>query len=87
MSVQCDADDFPLYTGRVNANAAPGVAPKAGTGSVRMCRDWAALGKWASERSACYKPRWGEGGHGHVEEEVERYKFCPDGARPWEGVQ
>ncbi|KUI67587.1 hypothetical protein VM1G_02812 [Cytospora mali] len=78
-SVMCNADDTPLYTGHLHANAYTN-DPKAGIGTIKMCRDWSALLDWSRERSACYRPvHWHEN-----YPDIERYKFCPDGSRPWE---
>ncbi|KAI0473568.1 hypothetical protein GGR56DRAFT_648010 [Xylariaceae sp. FL0804] len=82
-SVMCHADDTPLYIGRLHANVNEQM-PRAGTGTVKMCRDWNRLLEWSRARSACYRPV-----HWNDEDfpEVERYKTCPDGSRPWEGVE
>lgn len=81
-SVTCNADDTPLYTGHLHANAnANASSAKAGIGSVKMCRDWNLLLEWSRARSACYRPvHWSDAEF----PETERYKFCPDGQRPWE---
>lgn len=82
-SIMCNADDKPLYIGRLHQNVHE-ESPRAGTGTVKMCRDWNQLLKWSRERSACYKPvRWTDGSFA----EIDRYKTCPDGARPWERVE
>lgn len=81
--IMCNADDLPLYTGYRHENAHV-KDPVAGRGQVKMCRDWDALMKWTYERSACYDsinrkdPDFPE---------LERYKFCPDGSRPWEDTE
>lgn len=81
-SVMCNADDTPLYTGHLHANAYTNEA-KAGIGTIKMCRDWSALLDWSRERSACYRPV-----HWHEKyPDIERYKFCPDGSRPWEQLE
>lgn len=81
-SVMCNADDTPLYIGRLHKNVHE-KSPRAGTGTVRMCRDWNELLAWSRARSACYRPvHWAEEGF----REIDRYKTCPDGARPWEQV-
>ena len=81
-SVMCHADDTPLYIGQLHKQIYSD-DPKAGIGQTKMCRDWNALIEWSKARSACYRPiNWGEEGF----DELERYKFCPDGARPWEEV-
>ncbi|PSR82550.1 hypothetical protein BD289DRAFT_12716 [Coniella lustricola] len=78
-TVVCNADDTPLYTGHLHANA-KSEHPNAGIGSTRMCRDWNALLTWSRARSACYRPvNWSSD-----YPEIERYKYCPDGSRPWE---
>ncbi|KAF2151899.1 hypothetical protein K461DRAFT_322042 [Myriangium duriaei CBS 260.36] len=76
MSIICNADDTPMYTGRV----IDGKVQKAGIGSTRMCRSWDALTAWSEANTACYKPV-----HRGEEDfpEKERYKFCPDGSKPW----
>ncbi|CAK4021247.1 Hypothetical predicted protein [Lecanosticta acicola] len=79
-TVMCNADDLPLYTGRVNEN----VHYKdvvAGRGMTRMCRNWDALVDWTHERSACYLSA---NRNDRSWKEIDRYKFCPDGSRPWE---
>jgi hypothetical protein len=82
-SVMCNADDTPLYIGRLHKNVHE-KSPRAGTGTVKMCRDWNKLLAWSRARSACYKPvHWTEK---HFSE-LDRYKTCPDGARPWEHVE
>ncbi len=82
-SVVCNADDTPLYIGRLHKNAHE-KSPRAGTGTVKMCRDWDKLLEWSRARSACYRPvHWAEKGFS----ELDRYKSCPDGARPWEKVE
>ncbi|KAI0158123.1 hypothetical protein GGR57DRAFT_459082 [Xylariaceae sp. FL1272] len=81
-SVVCNADDTPLYIGRLHKNAHE-QSPRAGTGTMKMCRDWNSLLKWSRARSACYRPvHWAEKGFS----ELDRYKSCPDGAKPWERV-
>ena len=79
-SVMCHADDTPLYTGRLHKNVLL-ERPKAGIGTFKKCRDWNALVMWAPARSACYRPI---SLSGEESDEFERYKFCPDGSRPWE---
>lgn len=83
-SVMCNADDTPLYTGQLNANVHANEVVN-GRGMVRMCRDWDVLMQWADERSACYlsedKNRKNE-----TFSELDRYKNCPHGARPWEDI-
>lgn len=54
-SVMCNADDTPLYTGHLHAKAKSS-HPKAGIGTIKMCRDWSSLLQWSRERSACYNP-------------------------------
>ncbi|KAI0391213.1 hypothetical protein F5Y17DRAFT_441631 [Xylariaceae sp. FL0594] len=83
-SVMCNADDTPLYIGRLHKNVHE-KSPRAGTGTVKMCRDWGRLLAWSRDRSACYRPVEPEK-EGRLGE-IERYKSCPDGARPWEDVQ
>ncbi|KAI1813601.1 hypothetical protein GGS20DRAFT_472733 [Poronia punctata] len=79
-SVMCNADDTPLYIGRLHGNVHE-KSPRAGTGTVKMCRDWDRLLTWSRENSACYRPvGWEKEGFS----EIERYKHCPDGSRPWE---
>lgn len=80
-SVMCNADDTPLYTGRLH-NETYAAHPKAGIGSIKMCRSWSKLQAFASEHSAC----WARVGlDDPAFSEIERFKFCPDGSRPWEG--
>lgn len=82
-SVVCHADDTPLYIGRLHKNIHEN-SPRAGTGTVKMCRDWKRLQEWSRARSACYKPEyWTQPGYS----EIDRYKNCPDGAKPWEQVE
>ena len=73
----CHADDTPMYVGRLHKNVHEDHL-RAGIGTFKACRDWGKLASWAREHSACYRPI-NEGGS-----EIERYKFCPDGSRPWE---
>ena len=83
-SVQCNADDTPMYTGRLHKNV---FFPegRAGIGTIKMCRDWSALMQWSHAHSACYKPvNWWSDPNFN---EIERYKFCPDDSRPWEEVE
>ncbi|KAI1412057.1 hypothetical protein F5Y13DRAFT_200392 [Hypoxylon sp. FL1857] len=81
-SVMCNADDTPLYIGRLHKNVHE-KSPRAGTGTMKMCRDWNKLLEWSRARSACYRPvHWAEKGF----REIDRYKTCPNGARPWEKV-
>ncbi|KAF2152809.1 hypothetical protein K461DRAFT_294446 [Myriangium duriaei CBS 260.36] len=78
-AVMCNADDTPLYIGRINQNANT-TSTDAGVGVPRKCRDWNALNGWSRSHSACYRGvNWDD------EEfpETERYKFCPDGTQPW----
>jgi len=81
--VMCHADDTPRYTGRLHDEEGE-EEPFGGVGQVRMCRDWGGLMDWVEGNSACY--RWVEGG-GEGFTEKERYKSCPDGSEPWEGVE
>ena len=76
--VVCAADDTPLYTGALNAQAGLPVA-YGGVGQVRMCRDWDAVRQYALEHSACYDER----ASGLRVPEAEKYKFCPNGSKPW----
>lgn len=79
-SVMCNADDTLMYVGRLHGNT-ESEHPRAGLGQYRMCRDWNGLLDWTREHSACYRrveP------HNESFPEIERYKFCPDGSRPWE---
>ena len=80
-SVMCNADDTPLYTGRLHKEA-HATLPKAGIGSIKMCRSWAKLQAFARDHSAC----WARIGiDDSTFPETERYKYCPDGSRPWDG--
>ncbi|KAI0006528.1 hypothetical protein F4779DRAFT_632940 [Xylariaceae sp. FL0662B] len=82
-SIMCNADDTPLYIGRLHKNVHE-KSPRAGTGTIKMCRDWNKLLEWSRGRSACYRPvHWTEGGF----REIDRYKTCPDGAKPWEQME
>lgn len=82
-TVMCNADDTPLYTGLLHGNINSST-PRAGIASVKMCRDWNTLLEWGRARSACYRPvHWFEEGF----PELERYKYCPDGSRPWENAR
>ena len=76
----CHADDTPMYTGRLHKNVLTD-HPKAGIGTFKTCRDWNVLVTWARAHSACYRPIHRADGDF---DEIERYKFCPDGSRPWE---
>jgi len=77
-SVLCHADDTPMYVGHVNANTVMDEAP-AGIGQTRMCRSWDSLMAYANSHSACYNPHANSS-----DSELDRYKYCPDGSRPWE---
>lgn len=79
-SVMCSADDTPLYIGRLHANINV-TQPSAGAGFARMCRDWSAMMAWARNHSACYVSHYVHGTENLTE--VERYKYCPDGSKPW----
>ncbi|KAK8062534.1 hypothetical protein PG997_014631 [Apiospora hydei] len=82
-SVMCNANDTPLYIGRLHKNIHEN-SPRAGTGTIKMCRDWTKLLEWSRARSACHKPvEWTKPGFS----EIDRYKTCPDGSRPWENVE
>lgn len=76
--VTCYADDTPMYTGAFNAEVGKRVTTP-GAGQVRMCRDWDAVRQYAVEHSACYDAKAG----GLDGPEVNKYKFCPDGSKPW----
>ncbi|XWW99249.1 hypothetical protein V2A60_007258 [Cordyceps javanica] len=76
--VMCAADDYPLYKGALNA-AAGKENPRAGFGTVKMCRDWKKLVAWAKEHTAC----WQEAKTDDLE---DKFKKCPDDSRPWERV-
>ena len=80
-SVMCNADDTPLYTGRLH-NERYEAVPKAGIGTMKMHRDWRKLQEFAREHSACWR-------RVNIDDpnfpEIERFKYCPDGLRPWEG--
>jgi hypothetical protein len=79
----CNADDTPLYIGKLHKNVHE-MSPRAGTGTIKMCRDWNKLLSWSRANSACYRPvHWVDAGF----REIDRYKSCPDGSRPWEGVE
>ncbi|KAK5997696.1 hypothetical protein PT974_00051 [Cladobotryum mycophilum] len=82
-TVMCNADDEPLYTGALHAQLGA-AQPRAGIGSVRKCRDWNKLQDWARERSACWKPYKMDDPNLPL---IERYKFCPDGSKPWERLE
>lgn len=82
-SVMCNAEDTPLYHGRLHASKGD-AHPQAGKGQVRMCRSWDAMVAWSreGERNACYNP------HADASDtEREKYKYCLDGSRPWEKVE
>ncbi|OTA55903.1 hypothetical protein K449DRAFT_452416 [Hypoxylon sp. EC38] len=82
-SVMCNANDTPLYIGKLHKNVYE-KSPRAGTGTMKMCRDWNKLLAWSRARSACYRPvHWTE----ERFREIDRYKSCPNGARPWESVE
>jgi Mycotoxin biosynthesis protein UstYa len=74
----CNADDLPRYTGRINAEAGNHIV-SSGTGQIRMCRDWSQLREFALHNSACYRRP-----SDHIIPLLDRYKFCPDGSKPWE---
>lgn len=81
-TVMCAADDEPLYTGPLHAQTNE-PNPRAGIGFTRMCRDWDKLQAWGRDRSACWRPL---NVFNRTFPETERYKFCPDGSRPWEDL-
>lgn len=76
--VTCNVDDLPRYTGRLH-NEAGKVEVSSGTGEIRMCRDWNKLREFALKNSACYRRPLD-----HHVQLIDRYKFCPDGSKPWE---
>jgi hypothetical protein len=76
--VTCNADDLPRYTGRLHDEAGHS-AISSGTGQMRKCRDWTKLRQFAIENSACYRRPLD-----HSIPLIDRYKFCPDGSKPWE---
>ncbi|KAF2174042.1 hypothetical protein M409DRAFT_16318 [Zasmidium cellare ATCC 36951] len=80
-SIMCNADDTPLYQGLLHRNRHVD-HPLGGLGDTRQCRDWTKLQTWAKEHSACYDPLHRENDTDLPE--IERYKFCPDGSKPWE---
>ncbi|OAA50680.1 hypothetical protein NOR_01130 [Metarhizium rileyi] len=81
-TVMCHADDEPLYTGPLNWQLNSS-SPRAGIGQPRLCRDWNKLRAWAQKHSACWEPvNLGDEGFPRT----ERYKYCPDGRKPWERV-
>ncbi|KAI3318417.1 hypothetical protein HD806DRAFT_526352 [Xylariaceae sp. AK1471] len=81
-STMCNADDTPLYIGRLHKNVHE-TSTRAGTGTVKMCCDWHSLLAWSRAHSACYRPV-------HLDKtgfrEIDRYKSCLDHSRPWERV-
>ncbi|KAI1474198.1 hypothetical protein F4774DRAFT_430041 [Daldinia eschscholtzii] len=79
-SVVCNANDTPLYIKRLHKNVYE-EHPRAGTGTIKMCRDWNKLLSWSRARSACYRPV------DSADNEIDRYKTCPDGTRPWEQME
>ncbi|GAM85367.1 hypothetical protein ANO11243_033740 [Dothideomycetidae sp. 11243] len=80
-SVMCNADDTPLYTGNLHGKTQIEMsARRAGVGENRMCRDWSKLMNWSRAHSACYNPLYREGKEFR---ELDKYKFCPDGSKPW----
>ncbi|KAF2149150.1 hypothetical protein K461DRAFT_297611 [Myriangium duriaei CBS 260.36] len=84
-SVMCNADDTPLYMGRWDENAKLNLNlsianERPGVGSERKCRNWGAMLSWSRQHSACYKPvHFGDKSF----PSEERFKFCPDGSKPW----
>ncbi|KAI0484787.1 hypothetical protein GGR56DRAFT_43162 [Xylariaceae sp. FL0804] len=83
VSIMCHADDEPMYVGYLydNVNRSE---PRPGLGQIRMCRDWGALLDWSRAHTACYKPI---DFFNNSYPEFERYKYCPDGARPWDKAE
>jgi hypothetical protein len=77
----CNADDTPRYTGLAKSHSD---APSSGIGQVRMCKDWGRLEKWAVEHSACYKYKVGTTTEDGIPR--DRFKYCPDGNKPWEAL-
>ena len=75
--IMCNADDTPRYTGGHHKQ------PGSGSGQFRMCRDWRQLEKFAVANTACYEtPEIFPDGKG----QLYRYKHCPDGSKPWVGL-
>lgn len=74
--VMCNADDYPLYKGALNA-AAGQANPRAGYGTMKMCRDWNKMSTWAKERAACWQEE-------DVHDLRDKFKNCPEGRKPWE---
>lgn len=77
----CNADDTPRYTGRLHAQK-NWTIPSSGTGQIRKCRDWKQLLGYAREHSACYRRPLD-----YYVPLIDRYKNCPDGSKPWEGLE
>lgn len=78
--VMCSANDNLVYTGRMKGQEDIQI-PIPGLDQPRKCRNWSHLLDWIRERSACY---WNIPHTGPDFHESERYKFCPDGRKPWE---
>lgn len=71
--ILCQADDTPRYTTRTKV-------PESGVGQLRQCKDWAALEKWAAERTACY--RYISHKAGSINQ-FELFKYCPKDSPYW----
>jgi hypothetical protein len=75
----CNADDTPRYTGRVNEEFGKD-HPTSGIGQKKLYNSWDKLYEFAVEHSACYRPV-------NTSDldfpELERFKFCPKGEKPW----
>ena len=80
--VECFADDLPLYTGAFGAEAEAKSQAKAtapGHGQPRKCRSWDKVRDFATSHSACFDAFKA----GIAVPEINKYKFCPDGSKPW----
>ena len=79
--VICNADDFPLYTGRLNDERF-NMITNPGVGDTRMCRSWDRLQEFVLANTACWDPRASDEGAPTLDD----YKSCPDGSKPWEAL-
>ena len=79
--VECYADDFPHYTGRLN-DEKDHLITSPGVGETRMCRSWDRFREFTMAHTACWsKEHWHEG-----DPVIDSYKSCPDGSKPWEDL-
>lgn len=80
--ITCKADDTLLYTGHYHVLGNKTEFDPPGHGQTRVCRDFSKLIQFARDNSACYyRPIE------YYTPPLERYKYCPDGSKPWNGKE